>query len=199
MKRLLLVVVLSMSTIFAFSTEPHVVHTPVNVESSVVKWVGSKVASSHEGNVSILKGSLAIDHGKLVGGEFAIDMNSISCSDIESERKNKYLVDHLKDEDFFNTKVFPLAELVIIKVFKQDGSESLYSIVANLTIKGITHPISFTANVPINGKDFEAAAKIKIDRTKWDIKYKSGNFFKDLGDKAILDEIIFDIFLTSVE
>jgi len=70
---------------------------------------------------------------------------------------------------------------------------------SNLTIKGITHPISFAADVNVNGKNFLATAKIKIDRTKWDIKYNSGNYFKDLGDKLILDEIEFDIFLLSVK
>ena len=42
-----------------------------------------------------------------------------------------------------------------------------------------------------------AIAKIIIDRTKWGVEYKSGNIFKDLGDKIIYDDIEFDIFLVS--
>ena len=73
----------------------------------------------------------------------------------------------------------------------------MYKIVADLTIKDITRPISFMAEVDINGANFVASAELNIDRTKWDIKYKSGSIFKDLGDKAILDEIKFEIFLVS--
>jgi hypothetical protein len=41
--------------------------------------------------------------------------------------------------------------------------------------------------------DKKATAKITIDRTKWDIKYGSDKFFEDLADKAIKDEIEFDV------
>ena len=84
-----------------------------------------------------------------------------------------------------------------MRAHKEKGNK--YEILANLTIKGITHPIAFEADVSINGVNFLAKAKIKIDRTKWGIKYGSGSFFEDLGDKMILDEIGFDIFLVSVK
>ena len=187
----------TVATLFAFATKPHIETVRVNTENSTIKWVGSKVASSHEGNVKIAKGTLSIDHGTLAGGEIAIDMNSISCTDIKSEKKNKYLVDHLKDEDFFNTKAFPIAIIKITKAIK--GKGSAYNIIADLTIKGITHPIAFEADVKINGVNFLAKAKIEIDRTKWNIKYGSGSFFEDLGDKMILDEIAFDVLLVSVK
>ena len=67
----------------------------------------------------------------------------------------------------------------------------------NMIIKGITKPISFLAEVNFSRKGFNAIAKIIIDRTKWGIEYKSGNVFKDLGDKIIYDDIEFDIFLVS--
>ena len=197
MKKILLSFALSVITLFAFATKPHIENVRVNEKSSTIKWIGSKVTSSHEGNVNIAKGVLSIDHGTLVGGEIAIDMNSISCSDIESERKNQRLVTHLKNEDFFNTKDFPVATIKIMRAHKAKGN--MYEILANLTIKGITHPIAFEADVAINGVNFLAKAKIKIDRTKWGIEYGSGSVFDDLGDRMILDEIAFDIFLLSVK
>ena len=197
MKKILLSCALSLLTIFAFANKPHIENVRVNEKNSTIKWVGSKVASSHEGNVNIAKGVLSINHGTLVGGEIAIDMNSITCTDIKSEKKNQYFVDHLKDEDFFNTKDFPVASIKIMRAYKEEGNN--YEIMANLTIKGITHPITFEADVAINGVNFLAKAKIKIDRTKWGIKYGSGSFFEDLGDKMILDEIGFDVFLVSVK
>jgi polyisoprenoid-binding protein YceI len=196
MKKIFLSAIFSIITLFAMATKLHVENVRVNAENSTVKWKGSKISSSHEGTVNILKGTLNIDHGTLVGGQFSIDMQSLSTTDM-SEEYNKKLDGHLKNEDFFNVSEFPTASITITNAVR--GSENSYKIKANLTIKGITHPISFAADVNVNGKNYLATAKIKIDRTKWDIKYNSGNYFKDLGDKLILDEIEFDIFLLSVK
>ena len=197
MKKIFFTIALAVITTFSFATKPHTDNVRVDAKSSTVKWIGSKVASAHEGTINIQKGMLMIDHGTLVGGQFSIDMNSINNTDIESEEYSAKLEGHLKDEDFFNVEEFPTATITIIKAVK--GTENNYSIIANLTIKGITHPITFDANVNVNGINFLATAKIKIDRTKWGIEYKSGNFFKDLGDNIILDEIEFDIFLLSAK
>jgi polyisoprenoid-binding protein YceI len=197
MKKIFFTLALAILTTFSFATKPHTDNVRVDAKSSTVKWIGSKVASAHEGTINIQKGMLMIDHGTLVGGQFSIDMNSINNTDIESEEYSAKLEGHLKDEDFFNVEEFPTATITIIKAVK--GTENNYSIIANLTIKGITHPIAFDSNVNINGINFLATAKIKIDRTKWGIEYKSGNFFKDLGDNIILDEIEFDIFLLSAK
>lgn len=196
MKKVFLSAILSVITLFAMATKLHVENVRVNTENSTVKWKGSKISSSHEGTVNIIKGALNIDHGTLVGGQFSIDMQSLSTTDM-SEEYNKKLDSHLKNEDFFNVSEFPTASITITNALRENGNS--YKIIANLTIKGITHPISFAADVNVNGKNFLATAKIKIDRTKWDIKYNSGNYFKDLGDKLILDEIEFDIFLLSVK
>jgi polyisoprenoid-binding protein YceI len=67
----------------------------------------------------------------------------------------------------------------------------------NMTIKGITNPVTFNADIKINRNSYTAIAKIIIDRTKWGVEYKSGNIFKDLGDKIIYDDMEFDIFLVS--
>ena len=198
MKNILLSIVLSVFTLIAMGTNPHTDHVRVNTDNSTVKWKGSKIADGHEGVIKIQKGVLMIEHGKLVGGEFGIDMNSISCSDIESEKKNKYLVDHLKSDDFFDVEHFPAATIRITKALPiKESDRGNYLIIADLTIKGITHPITFGADVKISGKSYIATAKIKIDRTRWNVRYNSGNFFKDLGDKLILDEIEFDIYLVS--
>jgi polyisoprenoid-binding protein YceI len=176
---------------------PHIDHVRVNTDNSTVKWKGSKIADGHEGLIKIQKGVLMIEHGKLVGGEFGIDMTSIINTDIESEKYKEMLEGHLKSDDFFNVEDFPTSTINITKVLPIETEDGNYLIMADLTIKGITHAITFQANVTIKGLHFSAIAKIKIDRTKWDIKYNSGNFFKDLGDKLILDEIVFDVFLVS--
>ena len=201
MKKIFLSVLLVSFTVLAIATKPHIDHIKVSTEGSVVKWTGSKIGSSHEGTVKIQDGVLDINHGTLVGGNFTIDMTSIKCTDIESVKKNAYFVSHLKNEDFFNVESFPTASIKITNAARGQGN--LYKVVADLTIKGITHSISFAVDIQVGvisdtGRIiYEADAKIKIDRTKWDIVYKSGSIFKDLGDKIILDEIEFDIHLLS--
>ena len=189
------ILILSVITLTSFTILTHQDHVKVNTETSTVKWTGSKVTSSHEGDIKIKSGKLILDHGRLVGGQFEIDMTTIVNTDIEDKEYRQKLEGHLKNEDFFNVNEFKTASLIITTVKLIE--ESSYELQANLTIKGITHEIKFNADVKIKGTAFLAIAKIKIDRTKWDIKYNSGSFFDGLGDYLILDEIEFDVFLLS--
>jgi len=186
---------LSLLFLIQFSFTIHTNNVKVNKKSSTVIWTGSKPTGSHTGNIQLKSGHLTFDHGIIVGGNFILDMSSITCSDIESEKKNQYLVNHLKSEDFFDVESFDEASLSIIRV--QKVKDNQYQMIANMTIKGITKPVSFTADLNVNRNSFTAIAKIIIDRTKWGVEYNSGNIFKDLGDKIIYDDIEFDIFLVS--
>ena len=188
-----LILSLSILTFFSFSFHTNKVNA--NKNNSTVIWTGSKPTGSHTGNVSIKSGYLTFDHGRLVGGNFTIDMTSITCTDIEKESKNKYFVDHLKDEDFFDVTKFPEANLNIKKVKRLNSQE--YEMSGKMTIKGITNDLTFISEVKLTGNSYVAIAKIIIDRTKYGIEYKSANVFKELGDKFIYDEIEFDIFLIS--
>ena len=181
--------------ISSFTISPHTNDVKVNTKNSKLIWTGSKPTGSHTGTIDIVSGFLTFDHGNFVGGTFSIDMNTILCTDIESESKSNYFVSHLKDEDFFDVEKFSDANLKITKVFKIDDRN--YSVLADLTMKGITNPISFEAEVTGSGNSFVAAAKFTIDRTKWGVEYKSGNIFKNLGDKIIYDDIELDVFLIS--
>ena len=170
----------------------------IDTQLSNIKWIGSKVYESHDGTVNIEKGVLKInDDGELVGGEFVIDMNSLLCTDIENEKYKKKLEDHLKDEDFFDVSNFPKSVIKITAVEKVDAES--YNITADLSIKNITDSINFNANIINQENNYEVTSNFKIDRTKWDVQYNSGNFFENLGDKLILDEIEFDVYLISQE
>lgn len=170
----------------------------VDVKKSLVRWEGKKVLSGHWGDVNIKSGKLMFDAGKLTGGEFDIDMNTIVALDLKENQGKSKLEGHLKSEDFFNVAKFPTATLKITKVeeLKSKGKEN-YRITGDLTIKGITHSVSFPATVNLKNKKVDARAEFNIDRTKWDIKYNSGNFFKDLGDNVIKDEINFKVKLVT--
>ena len=180
--------------ISSFTISPHTNDVKVNTKNSKLIWTGSKPTGSHTGTIDIVSGFLTFDHGNFVGGTFSIDMQSLATNDM-SEESNKKLDRHLKNEDFFDVEKFSDANLKITKVFKIDDRN--YSVLADLTIKGITNPIAFEAEVTGNGNSFVAASKFTIDRTKWGVEYKSGNIFKNLGDKIIYDDIEFDVFLIS--
>ena len=197
MKKILFLITLSIFTFSAIATKPHTDHVRVDIHKSTVKWKGSKITEGHEGFIQIQKGVLMIEHGTLVGGQISFNMKTITNSDIESEKYKAMLEGHLKSVDFFDVDKYPLSTISVTKATKTEGNN--YSIVADLSIKGITHSITFDAEVDIQKIAFFAKAKIKIDRTKWDIVYNSGNFFKDLGDKLILDEIELDIYLLSAK
>ena len=174
-----IVAVLALSA-FKNGTKP--VTYSVDVAKSTITWVGKKVTgSSHNGTTVLKSGSLNVNGKNVTGGSFVIDMTAIK--DAEGSEK---LEGHLKADDFFGTDKFPTSAFVITKVA---GSGTKVNITGNLTIKGITKPISFPATVAVNadGTVSALAGKITVDRTKYDIKYSSSSFFGSLGDKAIDD------------
>ncbi|WP_316798577.1 YceI family protein [Pedobacter frigidisoli] len=173
----LLVAVVSLS---AFTTIKPVTYT-VDAAKSTITWIGKKVTGSHNGTISLQSGTLNVDGKKVTGGTFTIDMNSIKDADGSAK-----LEGHLKADDFFGTAKFPTATFVITKV---TGADANLTVTGNLTIKGITKPLSFPASVTVNtdGTVSALAGKITVDRTKYDIRYGSKSFFDSIGDKAIDD------------
>ena len=160
------------------------------IKKAVINWMGSKVTGSHNGLVNLKSGYLNFNETDLVGGEFIIDMASIVCTDLSGKGKAS-LESHLKSADFFDVGNYPLAKLRILKAEKKGGKqeletkgEQLYSITGIITVKDIPQKISFKASV---GRT-KATGKFVLDRTLFGIIYNSGNFFKELADKAINDE-----------
>jgi polyisoprenoid-binding protein YceI len=153
----------------------------IKTDRSSVIWKGYKVTGSHKGNISLKSGHLIFNEGKLVGGEFVMDMTSLENTDLEGEYKQK-LEGHLKSDDFFAVEKFPTADLVFTKV-KSTGKNA-YEVTADLTIKNNTKSVTF--EMSIYGS--KATANLKIDRTDYGVKYGSVSFFDDLKDKAIYDE-----------
>ncbi len=167
----------------------------VDVQKSNIAWNGKKVAGQHSGNIKLSGGTLNLNDGKLSNGSFSINMNSITCTDLQGEWADK-LVGHLKADDFFGVEKFPTSSFVITKV--SPASAGTVNISGNLTIKGITKAISFPASMSMSGNTLTASAKgVKVDRTKYDIRYGSKSFFDSIGDKAIDDEFTIDINLVA--
>lgn len=153
----------------------------VDVTTSKVTWKGYKVTGSHEGVINLKEGSLIFEGDKLTGGQFVVDMTSLTSTDLEGDSQGK-LNGHLKSDDFFGVEKHPTSKLVITKV-KASGKNA-YEVTGDLTIKEKTHPVTFDLSIYGN----KATGALKVDRTKYGIEFNSGNFFQNLGDKVIYDE-----------
>ncbi len=162
----------------------------IDIKSSTINWTGKKVVGSHNGTIKLKSGFLEMDNDQLTGGEFVVDMTSINVTDLTGDSKGK-LEGHLKSEDFFGIANNPTAKLVITKVTKNADTKTGYNVDGNLTIKEITKPIKFNMLVSNN----TATTNLNIDRTKYDVRYGSGSFFDNLGDKAIEDNFELDVTL----
>jgi polyisoprenoid-binding protein YceI len=160
----------------------------IDTKESVVAWTGSSVKGAHIGYVYISKGELMIENGQLVGGTVEVGMSTIEGDD---HRSDNNLIKHLKDADFFDVTKFPFSTIAITRVASINGESK--NVTGNLTIKGITHPVTFPARIEVKGGIVKASGKLIIDRTLWNVRYRSGKFFNNLKDQAISDNIEFNV------
>lgn len=166
----------------AQATEPIEKETKtVNAEKSTVTWKAYKVTGSHTGTVDLNSGALMFEDGALVGGEFSVNMTTLTATDLEGDSRAK-LVGHLKSDDFFSVEKHNESTLVFTGI-KATGKNS-YEVTGDLTIKGITKPVTFDLSV----YGSKATATLKVDRAEYNVRYGSGSFFDNLGDKTIYDE-----------
>ena len=156
----------------------------VSTTESTVEWVGKKVTGQHNGTITLKNGTLAMEDGKLTGGSFTIDMTTITDTDLSGGSKEK-LEGHLKSDDFFGVEKYPTSTFVITRAVPQGPGK--YKVIGNITIKGKTEQIQFPATVEEKDGKIMASANITIDRSKFDVRFGSGSFFDNLGDKTIYD------------
>ncbi len=173
-------------------------------KASLIKWIGSKVTgSSHHGTLKLKSGEIEVAGGAIAAGTFDIDMTTITNEDLaESPKDMAKLVGHLNSGDFFSTTKHPTANFKITSVkplASSKAGEPTHEIAGNLTIKGITNPIQFPAVVSMQDTGATATANFAIDRTRWDIRYNSGKFFPNIGDKIIKDDIQMDLNLVATK
>lgn len=166
----------------------------IDTKKSVVTWKGSNLLGSnrHIGYVYISKGELIIENGELIGGTAEIDMNTIED---ENHGRDNGLVNHLKEPDFFDVKKFPFSRILLNKSGSINSENKKFW--GNLTIKGITQPVTFPAKMEIKDGIVKLNGRLVIDRTKWNVRYKSGKFYDLLADQTISDSIEFHIKITA--
>ena len=161
--------------------------TPIVNQNNLITWTGRKVGGMHTGTLTITDKSLKFENDSIVGS-FTADMNSIVCTDIENEEKNAYLVEHLKDEDFFAVEQNPSASFVVIS--SQKVEEGYYKVTGNLTIKGITNSIEFPVSIQKNeSNELNVSGSFAFDRTQYGISYNSKSILGAVAGKFIYDEV----------
>ena len=153
---------------------------PIPVTSATIEWKGYKIAYERSGTIELKSGELNFKDGILTGGNFVVDMTTIQVTSLEGGKKAN-LERHLRSDDFFGVKQYPNATMVITAVEKNSDG---YNVTGDFTIKGQTHPVIFPMSIDGN----MAIAKVKIDRSKYNVRYGSDSFFDNLGNRAIYNE-----------
>jgi len=160
----------------------------LDTKESSVAWKGfKKVGSTHNGQIAVKEGQVEVEKGQVKSGTIVTDMATITNEDLKDADYNKKLVGHLSSEDFFNAAKYPTSTFKVTSV--TPGKDNNVTVKGELTMIGQTQPIEFPATVTVKDGVVNGDAVVKVDRTKWGLKYGSGSFFKELaGDKIISDE-----------
>lgn len=171
----------------------------IDTKASMIEWTGSKATGSkHHGVVGVKEGQIEVQGSEIKGGQFTADMATLENRDLAGSPENKAKLEgHLKSEDFFNVTQYPESVFKIKSAKKTKDNE--YTIKGELTMLGKTQPIEFPATVTQENGKMTGIADVKIDRTKWNLKYGSGKFFKNLGDKLISDEFNLKLVFVAVK
>jgi len=170
----------------------------IDTESSIIEWMGSKVTGRHMGVLDLQEGYVNVDDDQITGGRFIFDMTSIENTDMAAGEWKQKLERHLKSADFFHVTIYPTAEFQMMSATPSRlelPGETVYQITGDLTIKGITHVVDFEAIVNLSEGQTSARGEIVIDRTRYNMKYRSGKVYDGLGDRMIHDDfkVIFNL------
>ena len=127
----------------------------------------------------------------LIDGVIDIESNKIETA--EQTIKDKIEMFIKENADFFDVDQFPEAILSFnSSSVNEDGTKTL-----SCTLD--MHGIAVNYDIPFKLKEqqltqggigYNISGEFFIDRTKHDIKYGSGSFFDNLGDKAIKDDVL---------
>jgi polyisoprenoid-binding protein YceI len=165
----------------------------INTAKSTVKWTAKSAKGGHFGKVQVASGTFQYDGKSIASGTVVINMTSISVDDIEDANRKQRLANHLKNDDFFSADKFPESKLVITGS-KPGKTAGQLEVTGDLTIKGITKPVTFPVAVKGQGGNVEANGKITVDRIQYDIKFRSKHVLDPsaLADRLIEDEFTLD-------
>ena len=169
----------------------------MDLSKSSIKWIGKEITTKeHFGALKFSKAQLEFNGDVLTGGEFTVDMTTLDVQDLSGGGKQR-LEGHLRSDDFFSvdkhqTSYLKINEVLPPELSRIEADNNSFEVSGELTIKGITHPIVFTIK-PVSDQSY--VADLTFDRSDYNVRFRSGSFFENLGDKLILDDIKLEVTL----
>ena len=169
----------------------------MDLTKSSIKWIGKEITTKeHFGALKFSKAQLEFNGDALTGGEFMVDMTTLDVQDLSGGGKQR-LEGHLRSDDFFSvdkhqTSYLKINEVLPPELSRIEADNNSFEVSGELTIKGITQPIVFTLK-PVSDQSY--VADLTFDRSDYNVRFRSGSFFENLGDKLILDDIKLEVTL----
>jgi polyisoprenoid-binding protein YceI/rhodanese-related sulfurtransferase len=167
-------------------------------KESSVEWTGRSLTGQHHGTIELRDGSILLQDGEPVSGQFTLDLLSIGCTDIADANLSQVLIHHLQSEDFFEVAKYPEARFAIDAFQPKSGATQgrpNYQVQGRLLLRGVERPLSFCAFIgqPLGENKLLARANFDIDRTDWGVLYGSGKFYEGLGKHLVNDYVSLDL------
>jgi polyisoprenoid-binding protein YceI len=160
----------------------------LDVQKSKVLW-NTDMMGRHSGYFLFQSGNLEYSaSGEPVSGTFRMDMNSIRSTDNPDEAKRQKTDANLRKKEFFASDQHPLATMVVKKITRIDSSMN-YTIAGDLTIKDITNPIEFTANINTKNNGSHITANVDISHQLWGLNQKQNKNTLD-SLRAIKEKLV---------
>lgn len=177
----------------------------VATDVSDIRWTGFKTYAErvHTGKIMMSGGSIKVVEGNVIGGNFVIDMATISNDDlpVEGQFNKDKLVGHLSSPDFFYVEKFPtssftITEVVIAPADHEQGVTHMLS--GNLEMRGNSRNITVPATIEIvDNKLTLNTPEFVIDRTQWEVEALSTSIAGLAKDNLVDDNIKLQIELTA--
>lgn len=169
----------------------------VDAASSLVNWKGYKVLksenTSHFGTLKMKDGELMVDGNNLTGGRFVVDLNTLKNEDLKTDAEGQAKLEgHLKSADFFDVAKYPTATYEITSITAGTGDYNSV-ISGNLTLRGVTKPVQFKANVTHTGN----AVSIKSEPTDINRQDFGVNFTSPAENGILKDELTIQLVLNA--
>lgn len=151
------------------STAAHATSWLIDVNHSAVGFSIRHLFAKVPGNFDKFSGSIEFDPANPTAASVKVDIDPASI-DTKTQKRD----DHLRSSDFFDVAKFPTMSFVSTKVTKGEGNK--LAVEGNLTMHGITKPVTLDVNFLGSGPafggqraGFEATAK--INRKDWGINW----------------------------
>ena len=138
-----------------------------------VEFVGLHVGDKpdpRKGGFGKLTGTATLDGGTLKSLAVEFDTDSLTT-------ELPPLTTHLKSPDFFDVKQHPTAKFETTSIEEGAGADGKVNVTGNLTLLGITKPITMPATVTTEG-GLKLKAEFSIDRTEFGMTFGEGKVEK---------------------